>query len=276
MRSPLPVFLLPVLLTAPAGLAGAGDRVPQTSAVALVCRIEGSATLRSAPGAPPEPLASGRRLSPGAVLETGLRSAVTVVFFDGQHQALTAGARATVRAEGLRAEAGKVRRLEPIPVIVDLAPVLREGSPRLRTPAVPIRGGGGADAVIAGLRPRDAAPVRRGAATLSFTPAPNVKVYHVVVEDESGRAIFTKDLFVPPVRVPLRFLRPGTLYQWSVESKVPPRPDLRGEAMFVTLDGKLEKARQALAREAGRTAEPDLRLLLTEVDRGLGLAEMRP
>jgi hypothetical protein len=210
------------------------------------------------------------------VLETGTGSAVTVAFFDGQRQVLQAGARAAVRAKGLRAETGKVRRLAPVPVIVDLAPVLREGAVRIRTPAVPIRGGSSAEAGVSGLTPRDGAPVRRAAATLSFDPAPNVKVYHVVVEDEGGRIVFTGDLSVPPVRIPLGLLRPGILYRWSVESKVPPRPDLRGEAMFLTLDRELEEAREALAREASRTAEPDLALLLAEVDRGLGLAEPRP
>jgi len=183
---------------------------------------------------------------------------------------LLSGARAIVRVKGLRLETGKVRRLDPVPMVVDLAPVLRDGARRVQTPGVRIRGGGTA-AGVAGLSPRDGAPVLRSAAVLSFDPAPDVKVYRVLVEDEDGRVVYTEDVPVPPVQVPLRLLRPRTLYRWSVESKVPPRPDLRGEAMFLTLDRKLEEAREALARDADRTAEPDLRRLLTEVDRGLGL-----
>ncbi len=252
------------------GLLGAGP--PPAPLVAIVGEVQGSATLRAAADAPPEPLTPGRRLAPGAVLESAPGAAVTVVFFDGRHQALLSGSRATVRAQGgLRLETGKVRQLDPVPVIVDLAPVLRHGARRLRTPGVRIRGGGTA-AGVAGLSPSDGATVLREAAVLSFDPAPEVRVYHVVVvEQESGRVVHAEDVPVPPVRVPLGLLRPGTLYRWSVESKVPPRPDLRGESMFLTLDRKLEEARETLAREAERTASPDLRRLLIEVDRGLGL-----
>jgi len=268
----LTCLLLPLVLsTAP--LLGSGP--PPAATVAIVGEIQGSATLRAAAVTSPEPLAPGRRLTPGAVLETAPGAAVTVTFFDGQRQVLLSGARATVRAKGLRPETGKVRQLDPVPMIVDLAPVLREGARRIRTPGVRIRGGGTASGV-SGLTPSAGAPVLRAAATLSFAPALTVKVYHVVVvEDESGRVVYTQDVSVPPVRVPLELLDPGTLYRWSVESQVPPRPDLRGEAIFLTLDRKLEDAREALAREADRTDEPDLRRLLMEVDRGLGLEPQR-
>jgi len=125
----IPLFL--VFLTP----AGAGGGSPRPATVTLVCRIEGSATLRPAPGASPEPLAPGRRLLPGAVLEAGPRAAITVVFFDGQRQVLQAGARATARAAGLHAEAGEVRPLTQVPAIVDLAPVLRESAGRSPRPA---------------------------------------------------------------------------------------------------------------------------------------------
>ena len=240
--------------------------------VALVCRIEGTATLRAAPDAPPEPLALFARLAPGAVLATSPGATVTVVFFDGQRESFGGGSRVVVRRTDLAVEVGQVRRLAPVPAIVDLAPLLRDGSPRWRPAATRLRGNG--ENALAGLQPHDGARVRKNAVTLSFDVDPAVQVYHVVVEDESSRrVIFEDDLFVPPARVPLRLLRPGTLYHWWVEPKVPPHPDLRGEAMFSTLETREERAREALASAARLSGEPDLAQLLGEVDRNLGLAE---
>lgn len=227
--------------------------------------------MRTAADAPPEPLVLRQRLAPDAVVETAAKSTVTLVFFDGQHLALQPEARAVVGRKGLTASHGQVRRLESVPVVVDLARLLRDGGQRRRTPAVRIRGGGSSEGAISGLEPRDGTPVRRTALTLRFNMVPKVGVYHIAVEDESGRVVLTADVHAPPVPLPLKLLRPGRLYYWRVEPKLPPRPEMRGEAMFLTLDEKLEQGREALARAARRSDQPDLAVLLDEVDRRLGL-----
>jgi CHAT domain-containing protein len=266
--------LLLALAAAAIPLLGAPESAASHPApVALVCRVEGEATLRPAPGAPSEPLALRRHLPPGAILTVAPRSTVTVVFFDGQRYALEAEARARVEAAGLRVEAGRARHLASVPEVVDLAPLLQGSSSRRRATAVRIRGTSRSEGAVSGLVPRDGAPVRRAALALSFTPLPEVEVYHLVVEDETGGAVFTKDVQAPRAQLPPGLLRPGTLYYWWVEPKVPPRPEMRGEAVFSTLDEKEERAREALASAAGRSADPDLALLLAEVDRALGLSE---
>jgi hypothetical protein len=257
-------------VTAP--LLAAPESAAAHPPVALVCRVEGKATLRSAPGAPPEPLALRRRLPLGAILTIAPRSTVVVVFFDGQRYALEPEARAAIEPAGLRAEAGRVRRLASVPEVVDLAPLLRDGAARRRASAVRIRGTTRSEGAVSGLVPRDGAPVRRAAVTLSFTPLPEVEVYHLVVEDETGRAVFTKDVQAPRIQIPPGLPRPETLYYWWVEPKVPPHPEMRGEAVFNTLNEKEERARDALASAAGRSADLDLALLLAEVDRVLGLS----
>jgi hypothetical protein len=274
MRRAPRIDLLFVLLFAVLAAEATGDSLSGKT-VALVSWIAGPTTLRAAADAPPETLALFARLAPGAVLETSPGATVTVVFFDGQRQTVAGSSRVVVRPTTLYAEVGHVKRLAPLPVIVDLAPLLRNGSPGWKTPATPLRGGGGN--AVARLHPRDGAPVRRGAAILSFDVDPAVQVYRVVVEDEEGHAIFRADpVLVPPVRVPLGLLRPGKLYHWSVEPQVPPHPELRGEAMFLTLSERQERARESLAEAARRSSDPDLAQLLAEVDRDLGLTEPLP
>jgi len=274
MYNPLRIALFLPLLALSAGLARAVPSVP-AAAVAIVCSVEGSATWRAAADATPEPLGPRQRLAPGTVIETAAKSTVTIVFFDGQHLALQPAARAVVGFKGLTASHGQVRRLEPIPVVVDLARLLRDGGPRRRTPAVRIRGGGSTEGAVSDLEPRDGATVRRAALTLRFNMIPKIEVYHLAVEDESGRAVLTADIHASPVLLPRKLLRPGKLYSWWVEPKVPPRPEMRGDAIFLTLDEKLEQGREALARAASRSHEPDLSVLLDEVDRRLGLKQER-
>jgi len=241
MRKPASVTLSLVFLA----LLGGADSL-RPAAVALVCQIEGPATFRPTSGSPPETLAPFQRLVPGDVLETAPGAAVTVVFFDGQRLVLLSGARATVRAEGLHAAAERVRRLASVPSVVDLAPVLREGAARSRTAAVRIRGGGDGDPRVSGLTPRPGAKVRRAAAVLSFTPVPEVAAYRLTVTETDGRTVFTEDLRISKVRVPAERLRPGTLYSWWVEPRVPPHPEMRAGSAFTTWDGKVEQNREAL------------------------------
>jgi hypothetical protein len=191
------------------------------------------------------------------------RSRVAVVFFDGQHYELEAEARVLVEAARLRVEAGRARRLAPVPAVVDLAPLLRGGPPRSRAAAVRIRGEAGT-AALQGLEPREGAAVLRDAAILSFSPSPEIASYRVTVEAEDGSAVFTSDVGVPSLRIPAEALRPAAVYTWRVEPEVPPRPAMRAEAVFVT---------PLAAASAG---QPDLALLLSEVDRCLGLRRPRP
>jgi len=261
--------LLLALAATAAPLPAATDGAAPPPAVAIACRVEGAAARRPAP----EPLALCRRLLPGARLTVAPRSRVTVVFFDGRRYALEAEARALVEADGLRVEAGRARRLAPVPGVVDLAPILRDGAPRSRAAAVRIRGEAGA-AALRGLEPREGAAVLRGAAVLSFAPSPGIESYRVTVDAEDGSAVFASDVRLPPLRVPAGVLRPAAVYTWRVEPKVPPRPAMRAEAVFVTLTAEVERARAALA--AASAGQPDLALLLAEVDRCLDLRPPRP
>jgi len=264
--------LLLVLAAAAAPLLATAESAAGPPEVAIVCRVEGEATLRPASGAPPEPLALLRRLLPGARLTVAPRSAVTLVFFDGRRYALEAEARAQVEADGLRIETGRVRRLASVPEVVDLAPLLRDGAPRSRAAAVRIRGEASA-AALQGLAPREGAAVLRGAAVLSFLPAPGIESYRVAVEDESGRVVFSTDAGTARVRVPADRLRPAAVYTWRVEPGAPPRPAMRAEAVFVTLSEETERRRAALA--AASAGQPDLARLLAEVDRCLELSPPR-
>src|SRR3954463_14024818 len=98
MYNPLriPLFLA---LALSARLAGTGPSTP-AAPVAIVCYVEGSATLRATADTPSEPPALFRRLAPGAVVETAAKSTVTIVFFDGQRLALGPAARAVVGRKG--------------------------------------------------------------------------------------------------------------------------------------------------------------------------------
>jgi hypothetical protein len=177
-----------------------------------------------------------------------------------------------VGRKGLAAAPGLVHRLAGVPVVVDLAPLLRDGAPLRRSPAGRIRGSRSSATAVSGLEPQPGTEVLRGSLTLSFNIVPKVEVYHLAVEDERGRTVFVADVPTPPVQLPRRLLRPATFYLWHVEPKVPPRPEMRGEAVFFTADARLERARAALASAAGHRADPDLGLLLAEVDRALGLS----
>jgi len=253
--------------------AGSAPAAPPAPGIALAVSVAGRVTWRAAAAAPPQPLAPSQRLAEGAVVETTPGSTVTLVFFDGQRLALQPESRAVVNRAGLAAEPGRVRPLARVPAIVTLASLLRDGT-TWRNLSGRVRGG--TEGAISGLYPRGGAPVRRAAATFTFDPLPDVQAYRLTIEDEQGRTVLTREAAAPPVELRLEGLRPGKRYFWHVEPTAPPRPELRGDAVFATLDTKRDWARDDLARAASRSDEPDLKELLAEVDRALGQAEERP
>lgn len=212
-------------------------------------------------------MASPRALpapAPGAQVRTVGESEAALVFFDGRRFVVEAASSAAIAMEGVRAEAGSVRRLEPIPAVADIPPLARPGTrpgaDRIRHEA----GGGGAPFE---LYPRDAA-LLADAAVLRFAPVPGVERYRVEVIDDRGAEVFIAETAAKAVDVPAGRLAPGSVYYWRVTSR---ERGFHGGAFFVALSEAAAGARRRLTEQTTDRGDSRLDLLLAEVDRSLGL-----
>lgn len=268
------VLTLAVLLGLPIGPAPSlGDGDP-ARAVAIVCHIDGTATLQHGAAVPAEPLALFERLRPGTVVLTAAEAEVTLVFFDGRRYLVEAASRAVVEVDRLRLDEGSSRTLEPVPVVAEIAPIAWSENPGRRPGAGRIREAGWSVTHPVTLYPGDGTSVRADRATLYFALAGEgeVEIYRVEIRDSAGEAVFTVETEATRVDVPPGTLRPRASYYWRVGAFAAGRPTLRRDALFVTLGEEQASARQRLAAAAAASREdPALRLLLADFDRRLGL-----
>ncbi len=246
----------------PAGTAG--------EAAAIVCWLTGEATVRTAEATRAEPLALLDRLPSGAVVQTGPRSELTLVFFDGARAVVEAGSRAVIRTGDTTAVAGRVRRLEPVPAVARLPQIAESENPGRRPGAGRIRDTEPNGSQVE-LYPRAGAALLSDAPILRFTAAKGVEEYHIEVTDLAGEEVFAATTGALEVRLPVVALRPETLHYWRLSSPAGDGRRLHGDGLFVVLDEAASGARRQLAEQAAASRDPGLEMLLAEADRRLGL-----
>ena len=187
-----------------------------------------------------------------------------LVFFDGQRFRVEASSQAIVDPAGTRVEIGSVRRLEPVPAMVEIPPLAR---PSRHAAADRIRHEAVSGAQTFELYPRDSALLIEDA-YLRFTSTEGPGVYRVEVIDSAGREVYAVETTAEVVKIPEDKLTPGAVYFWRISSR---DRGSHGGAFFRTLSAQAARTRRQLAEQSAGVDDPGLHLLLAEVDRGLGL-----
>jgi len=256
-----PSFVVSLLVISPL-LARPIPSVAGAEPVAIVCWVQGQAVVVAADR--PTPLALFARLPAGVLVETRAGSEVRLVFANGERYRLLAASRGRVTRERLEGPRGSVERLSPVPAVAALRPLMFDGeirsaaAVRFRAPAT--------------LPAADSAPpvtiVVPDHAVLSLAPREATRRYRVEVDDEGGRRVLSVASAGAQVALPRGVLKAGGLYYWRAE---PVGGGAAISGLLKALTSEEVRAREELRRWIVASPEPDLEVLLAEVDRALGL-----
>lgn len=227
--------------------------------VAIVARVQGEATVESAPGA--ARLRLFDRLAAGDTLRTSAGAEVVVAFRSGARLRVGAGSRVQL-GDGVATKiAGTVETLVALSPLPLVAPAVGAGTV---TAAVRIR-----SQPLAIHAPPIDTVTRADATVLAFGPA-STDGYDIEIEDASAAVVFRLRARETTVTVPPTALAPGSAYRWRVTARQPSGFAVVGEGRFRTLSLEDARARARLF-DATAAGDGELRGLLAETDWMLGL-----
>jgi len=246
-------------------LIGAPEQAKAESPAALICLLEGKATVAE-PSRKVRELALFDWLPAGATVSTLEGARLVLIFSNGARWEMGARSQSRLEKAGLTAPKGEVRKLESVPMIPAMTQIKAGGKPGAFT----VRGGDKTDAFTA-LSPGEGEAVLAEDAGLRFQPPPQAGRFRIDIEDESGNSIFSAETLKPEIHVSAGILKPGSLYFWRVRTLDGPKPAVSAETSFKTVQESHAKIRAALKAESDRNPDPALLSLLAEMDRWLGL-----
>ena len=236
--------------------------------VAIVCSLTGKAVARI--GNQRIDVRLFQRLIQGTSLETDIGSSVVLALFTGDRYQLGEEAVARLGRTGLESQKGPIRRLSPVPAMVDIAPIAREEKPGTRLAGTRIRGEATGPSFM-NLYPSEGASAFARDVFLRFDPVDGYQRYRVELEGQTASALFSVETASTAVQIPSGVLQHGASYYWRVRTLDPDKPAVRGEAVFSTLSVESERRRAALAAHVDAAGDSSLRALLAEFDRSVGL-----
>lgn len=267
MSCPLPTLLaVAVVLACHSAAAHPPAATPPASAIVTMVQGRCAVQISEATG---EVAAMPFQVLPsGAVVTTGSDGAVTVGFVSGKRSRLEPGSRARVGENGLEIQRGAISALPDAATLPKILAIAAGAGAGKRPAAIRIRSAGRHEL---DLNPRDGAASLADATTLRFGEVEGVDRYRVEIEDRGGKPVFAVETRSASLAVPAGILQPNESYYWRVRSLSLDLPVLEEEAAFVTVSREASEARAALVAEIGAHPEPDLILLLAELDAFVGL-----
>jgi hypothetical protein len=235
--------------------------------VAIVCYLQGEATVQDGAGDEPEPLVLFDWLPAGTVVQTGaLGRVILALAANGSRFELGPATRAVVSAESIDAT-GQIRELPPVPFSPELPGLAsprhwgkQAGAIRLRGTAEPV-----------GLYPSHGATLLADQPVLLFPVVPETEKYRVEIEDEWGNNIFSVETRETRLDLSPGILKSGAFYYWRVRTISRTRPSTYQEAIFATLGDDDVRRHNELRQQAAGSEDPGLLLLLAWLDMELGL-----
>jgi hypothetical protein len=235
---------------------------------AIVCFLEGKATI-SGPGAKESrDILLFDWLKPGVVLESDESALVVVAFSNGERYELRGKAKATVNPKGFSSVSGTITKIASAPVMPQIASLAGEAKPGSRLSGIRLRG---AKREITDLYPGEGSAALADEAVLSFIPVAGVMKYRVEIEDEWGNNVFSVGTNSSEVVISPGVLKPGANYYWSVRTVETTRPSTVSDAVFVTLAADQARLRNTAREQALRNKDAAQLLLLSQLEIALGL-----
>ena len=242
-----------------AAVAGAAD-----APTAIISQIEGTAHVTTSAAAQRTALALFDWVPRGAVVEVAPRSKVAIAFANGKRWELGERARVTIDDNGVTSSTGTVRQLASLPPMPAISPAAGQG--QQRAAATRVRG-----SKIEGLYPDGSALTLADETVLRFSPDAGASRYRIVVENESGDAVFQAETESASVAISAGILQPGSRYYWNVRTLDKIGSTARGEAEFATLAADKAASRAAFRQALTASGDAASLALLAEIDRSLGL-----
>jgi len=233
------------------------------NSVAIIVSLSGQASIRTS-AAVATPASNLAWLAAGVTVESGAKSALTIILANGRRYELGERARVTVNADALTTLSGAVRELQRLPPMPKLAGIA--GDHRTLAGGIRLRG-----ASKLHLYPAGGAAALPGAVTLSFAPIDSATSYNVTLMDQNEDVVLTRQTSAASVDVPRNVVKPGAKYTWRVRAIGSGAVLAEGEAGFEAISQENVAERKSLAAALSEMKESDRLALLAAVDLQLGL-----
>jgi hypothetical protein len=263
-----------LLLTALPALAATGRIAAPTQTLAIpavVSLLEGDVSVLVTEASPTQPVRLLDRLPAGVTLRLAQDSRVVILFADGRRFEVAGESEVSIGDREPILVNGAMRRLADVPTSPALFRIVGSEGISGDTATTRIRSD---EEGRSGLDPGNGSVIEGATTTFRFNPVENARRYRVEITDEhTHETLLTVTTSASEIIVSAGILEPGTPYHWTVQAIGPlPQPALLG-ASFATLSAEHRTMRHALAELAEAPGNPDLWILLAEVDRVLGMRQ---
>lgn len=258
--------ILSVLMVA--GLFSQGGAPGSEGKVAIVCFLQGKATVRTPGQGERKDLGLFDWINSGASVETGAGARLVIAFSNGSRYEIGEDARVVVEKDGCISQNGSVKKLAAVPVMpkmVSLTADIKLGS---RLGGIRLRS---SKRTISNLYPNEGDAVLADQAVLSFDPLTGIEKYRVEIEDEQGRDLLSVETSIPRVVVSPGIITPGTRYYWQVRALEKNEPATVSYAAFATATDEEAEWRNSFKAQVGPSRDVANLLLLARIEMAIGL-----
>ncbi len=268
MRRKARLFVLFILFGVAAGHFSLSRGLDSEGKVAIVCFLQGRASIQ-------EPGQFGRKglglydwLSSGSAVETGPGAKMVIAFSDGSRYELGEKASVVLGKAELSSQSGSVRKLEAVSVMPQMISLAGDTKPGSRLGGIRLRS---SKKTISNLYPNEGDAALADQAVLTFDPLPDVERYRVEIEDEQGRDLLSVETSVPRVVVSPGIIKPGAPYYWQVRAVEKDELSTMSYAAFVTATEEQAGLRNSFRAQVGQSRDTANLLLLARIEMAIGL-----
>jgi hypothetical protein len=245
-----------------------GEAAPPEGKTAIVCFLEGKAWTGERSRSERREVRLFDWLGAGDFLETGPDARLILAFSNGSRFELGKSTSVTLGKDGFASQKGSVGKLEPVPVMPQIASIVNESKPGSRLGGIRLRT---LRRTISGLYPNEGEAVFADSAVLEFDPLEGAGKYGVEVEDGQGNDVFSAETAMTRVAISPGILKPGNGYYWQVRTLDKAQPSTVSYAAFVTVSEEQAGLRNSFKALAERSKDVANILLLAQMEMSLGL-----
>lgn len=235
---------------------------------AIVCFLEGKATLFDVVAKESRDLQLFDWLGAGAVIEANDAARIVLAFANGDRYELKGKIKATLKMNGFASTSGTPVKLSAVPVMPRIVALAAESKPGSGLSAIRLRG---AKRALTGLYPAEGCSAVANETILSFTPLENIEKYRVELEDEWGNRLLAVETDSAEVVVSPGILKPGSRYYWWVVTLDNIKPSTAAEAEFSTLSVEQANFLNAFKKQVEPTKDVTQLLLFSQLESVLNL-----
>ena len=262
------LFLCILVLPGGFGNLTQGMTLGAEEKVAIVCFLQGQASIQEPGQNEQKNLALFDWLSSGSVLETGPGGKLVIALSNGDRYELGEKAKIVLGEAELVSQSGPIKKLAAVSIMPQMISLAGEAKPGNRLGGIRLRT---SRRTISNLYPNEGDTVLADQAVLTFDPLPDIERYRVEIEDEQGRDLLSAETSIPRVVVSPGIIKPGSTYYWQVRAVEKDELSTVSYAAFVTATEEEAKLRNSFRAQVSRSQDLANQLLLARLEMALGL-----